>query len=132
MVHLGLMRDTNHEMSRPGTAMSTSRSIFDLRSASDSQAKSAGAADQAPGVEVRFYGIECTCETITDASSVCFQIINTCEVEGSVESKNQGDYGVTETSKPHMTPELQAKGYGTPTLYLKGGSHPNPLRSNPL
>lgn len=131
MIHLGFTRDSHPEESRPGTAMSTSRSIFNLRSVSDSQAKGVKAEDQAPGAEVRFYGIECTCGSTTNSSSICFQIIDTLDVD-RILPKEQTGVEAAEVAQPHLRPELRAKGYGTPTLHLKGGSHPNPLLSNPV
>ncbi|KAF1360235.1 hypothetical protein EJ07DRAFT_155218 [Lizonia empirigonia] len=132
MIHLGFISESHSGESRPGTAMSTSRSIINLKLASDSQAKGARVEGQAPGAEVRFYGIECTCGSVTDTGSVCFQIVKTPEVDDNVGSKGQISVAATGPAEPQSVLELRAKGYGTPTLHLKGGPHPNPLRSNPM
>lgn len=80
--------------------------------------------EQAPGAEVRFYGVGCTCGTFTDSTSLCFQLVSMVESEARAG-------GLTKRGRPGM-PELRAKGHGTPTLHLKGVSHPNPLCSNPV
>lgn len=132
MIQLGFISESHPWESRPGTAMSKSRSIIDLKLASDSQAKGARVEGQARGAEVRFYGIECTCGSVTDTGSVCFQIVETPKVEDNVGSKGQISIEATGPAEPQSVLELRAKGYGTPTLHLRGGPHPNPLRSNPV
>lgn len=131
MVHLGLARDRFLEESRPGTAVSLSRSIFNLSPASDTQSRDAKPEEQVKSAEVRFYGIECTCGSITNPSSLCFQVINTPAVDSGVGLKEQTNTGVVREAEPQRVSELQAKGHGTPMLHLKGGCHPNPLLSNP-
>ncbi|UPX18021.1 uncharacterized protein EKO05_0008345 [Ascochyta rabiei] len=132
MIYLGISHDSRTDVGRPGSALSTSRSIFNLKSASDAQGKDAKLAEQAQGAFVRFYGIECTCGSITNASSVCFQVVDTAEVNDDGKPRGQSSVQVTETAESCSTSELEAKGYGTPTLHLKGGLHPNPLRRNPV
>ncbi|KAF9692564.1 hypothetical protein EKO04_009437 [Ascochyta lentis] len=132
MIHLGFLPDSHTDVSRPGSASSTSRSILTLGSASDTQAKDTKPTEQAQGVFVRFYGIECTCGSITNASSICFQVVDTAEVNGDGASKGQTGVEVIETAESRYTPEMKAKGYGTPFLHLNGRSHANPLRSNPV
>ncbi|KAF2630873.1 hypothetical protein BU25DRAFT_446449 [Macroventuria anomochaeta] len=132
MIHLGLSRDHVPEESRPGTALSTSRSVFNLRSASDPQAKGAKPEEQAQGAEVRFYGIECTCGSVTDSSSICFQVVDVPKVGDGMVHKKQKNVEATKAAEPKSTPGLRVKSHGTPVLHLKGGSHPNPLLSNPV
>ena len=130
MIHLGLSDDHNDD-SRPGTALSASRSVFNLRCASDSQTKRTSPGEQAPGVEVRFYGIECTCGSVTNSGSLCFQLVEKPKAEGKPAHMEQMGMEAREASETTLAPALRAKGYGTPMLSLKGGSHPNPLLSNP-
>ena len=132
MVHLGLSREHHAYESRPGTALSTSRSVFNLRSASDSQAKGTKPEEQAQGAEVRFYGIECICSTVTDSRSLCFQVVDVPEVGDAVVSRKKMRVEAAEAAGPKPTSDLRAKGHDRPMLHMKGGSHPNPLFSNPV
>jgi hypothetical protein len=86
--------------------------------------------EQAESVFVKFTRIKCTCGMITEASSLCFQIVDPpkdfreVQCAKQVVARNVAGFG--------STPEDRARGHGTPTLTLKGGRHPNPLRSNPV
>lgn len=133
MIHLGLPQDPHPDDRRPGTALSISRSFMNLGSVSDSQAKVSEPpfAPQAPGVQVRFYGIECTCGHATDERDICFVFLDWPKVNKAVGGRSKTWLEGVRSPKPAYLPELRTKGYGTPTLHLKGGAHPNPLMSNP-
>jgi hypothetical protein len=107
-----------------------SKSVLNLRALSNEMEKEHG--EQAELVSVKFAGIKCTCGMTTDASSLCFQIVDPPE-----------DFNEVQFAKLMMgrkvagfgsTPEDKVKGHGTSTLILKGGRvrHPNPLQSNPI
>lgn len=134
MIHLGLPCDPQPGDLRPGTSITRSRSFLNLRSVPDSQAKEAKPApeEQAQGVQVRFYGIECTCGHVTDECSICFVFFDLAKVGSSASRTSQRRYKAVESSDPPYLPKLRVKGYGTPILHLKGGAHPNPLMSNPV
>lgn len=120
MIHIGFARDSHPEHSRSGTSLSTSRSIFNLRAA-DTQAKSAEPEEQIEGARVKLYGVECTCSTVTSVHSLCFQVIDTPEDDNDTVSKEQVSIESVQAAEHQTTPELQAKGHGTSTLYLMGG-----------
>jgi hypothetical protein len=135
MMHLGFTRDSRPEVSELGNALTKSRSNVNLRSAASAQAKDETPEEQVEGIEVQFYGIECTCGTVTDASSICFQILEPSEADSK--AKKAKPKGHVSAENPQVAelqsdPELHAKGHGTSMLHLKGGSHPNPLLSNPV
>lgn len=132
MINLSLSPGAHSEEARPGSAMSTFRSTFNLTSASDTSAKGTKPEEQVQGAQVRFYGIVCTCGTITNSSSVCFQVIDTSDINTGSVLKEQTTVEATNTAQSQCMQELKSKGYGTSTLYLKGGVHPNPLLSNPV
>jgi hypothetical protein len=129
MIHLGVPHDPQSDDRRPGTSLSTSRSFMNLRSVSDTQAREPKPKQQAPGVEVRFYGVECTCGHVTDERDICFVFFDLPKVKCDVGRNQPGDV-VVDSPEPPYLPKLRSKGYGTPTLHLKGGAHPNPLMSN--
>ena len=132
MIHLGLPQDPHSDDRRPGTALSISRSFMNLRSVSDSQAKAMepSSEPQAPGVQVRFYGIECTCGHVTDERDICFVFLDLPKVKRGDTGRTQMGHEVLSPPEPRYLPELRGRGYGTPILHLKGGAHPNPLMSN--
>lgn len=130
MIHLGLPRDPQSDDVRPSTSLSTSRSFLNLRSVSDTQAKEPKPEQQAQGVQVRFYGIECTCGNVTDERSVCFVFLDLPKVKSNPVDRHQTRCEVVNSPKPPYLPKLWVKGHGTPTLHLKGGAHPNPLMCN--
>lgn len=132
MVHLGIPQDSQSDDRRSGTALSISRSFMNLRSVSGSQAKETKpqTEPQAPGVQVRFYGIECTCGHATDERDICFVFLDLPKVKRVDAGRDQTGREVVQSPEPPYLPKLRAKGYGTPTLHLKGGAHPNPLMSN--
>jgi hypothetical protein len=112
-------------------SIASSRSVTSLlsfRSLSREMKKEYG--EQAESVFVKFTRIKCTCGMITEASSLCFQIVDPpkdfreVQCAKQVVARNVAGFG--------STPEDRARGHGTPTLTLKGGRHPNPLRSNPV
>ena len=132
MINLSLSPGAHPEESRPGSAMSTFRSTFNMISASDTLTKVAKPEEQVQGAQVRFYGIVCTCGTITNSSSVCFQVVDTSDANIGSVRKDQTTIEATNIAQYRYTRELKTKGYGTSKLYLKGGVHPNPLLSNPV
>ncbi|OAL53251.1 hypothetical protein IQ07DRAFT_355075 [Pyrenochaeta sp. DS3sAY3a] len=105
-----------------------SPSTFNLRALSNEMEESVG--KQADLATVQFTGLQCTCGVVTDGSSLCFQIFDPpvdfyeAEFKKLMEGRRVAGFGTT--------PEDQARGHGTPTLTLKGISHPNPLRSAPV
>lgn len=112
-------------------SIASSRSVTSLlsfRSLSREMKKEYG--EQAESVFVKFTRIKCTCGMITEASSLCFQIVDPpkdfreVQCAKQVVARNVAGFG--------STSEDRARGHGTPTLTLKGGRHPNPLRSNPV
>lgn len=133
MLYLGLSQNHRPGGARPPSGSLTSHSSMNLRSTSGLQTKGAKPKpkEQAQGAEVSFHSIECTCGTVTDSTSLCFQLVNTHETDGKVTGDGQGGKA-PKAARRCGTPDLRAKGYGTPTLHLKGGPHPNPLRSNPV
>jgi hypothetical protein len=119
----------DHTGRRPSAvSIASSKSVLSLRSLSSEIEKEHG--DQAESVAVKFTGIKCTCGMTTEASSLCFQIVDPpkdfreVQFAKQVVARNMVGFG--------STPEDRAKGHGTPTLTLKGIRHPNPLRSNPI
>jgi hypothetical protein len=54
------------------------------------------------------------------------------EVEQRGTQEEQMSEVAVKAAEPKFTPELRAKGYGTPMLHLKSGSHPNPLLNSPV
>ncbi|KAG9196319.1 hypothetical protein G6011_01440 [Alternaria panax] len=127
------MNNLNEHIERRPSAVSiaSSRSVISLlslRSLSREMKKEHG--EQAESVSVKFTGIKCTCGMTTEASSLCFQIVDPpkdfrkVQFARQVVARNVTEFG--------STPEDRARGHGTPTLTLKGNRHPNPLRSNPV
>ncbi|CAO2648942.1 Nn.00g098910.m01.CDS01 [Neocucurbitaria sp. VM-36] len=109
-------------------SLPATRSTLNLRALSNEMAKGHG--KQAELATVKFTGIHCTCGLVTDASSLCFQIVDSPKYVHPVKVAKM----VAEPSIASFksTPEDQAKGHGTPMLTLKGGQHVNPLMSNPV
>jgi hypothetical protein len=133
MIHLGIPHDSKSDDHRSGTATSIPpRSFMDLHSVSDSQAREPKLEEQAPGVKVRFYGTECTCGHVTDERDICFVFLDLPSVTNDNVERHQTGREVVDSPEPPYLPELRPKGYGTPTLRLLGGAHPNPLMSNLL
>jgi hypothetical protein len=119
----------DNTVSRPHAAtLTASKSVLNLRVLSREMKKEHG--EQVEPVSVKFAGITCTCGMITAASSLCFQIVdppkdfNKVQFAKQVVARKPAGFG--------STPADQARGHGTPTLTLRGRSHPNPLRSNPV
>jgi hypothetical protein len=119
----------DNTVSRPHAAtLTASKSVLNLRVLSKEMKKEHG--EQVEPVSVKFAGITCTCGMITAASSLCFQIVdppkdfNEVQFAKQVVARKPAGFG--------STPADQARGHGTPTLTLRGRSHPNPLRSNPV
>ncbi|KAF1929529.1 uncharacterized protein M421DRAFT_419319 [Didymella exigua CBS 183.55] len=130
MIHLGLPRDPHSDDARPGTSLSTSRSFLNLRSASDAQRRESKPERQTQAIQVRFYGIECTCGSVTDERDICFVFLALPKARSNTGKREDTGCKVIHATEPPYLLELRVKGYGTPTLHLKGGSHPNPLMSN--
>lgn len=109
----------------------TSQSSFNLRALSNEMEKGHG--KQAECATVRFTGIKCTCGYPTWSASLCFQVVDPpidvyeAEFQGLMAERK-----VAMVPKFTSTAEDQTKGHETPILILKGGRHPNPLRSNPV
>lgn len=93
-------------------------------------------AKQAEYAAVRFSGVTCTCGTnIELVSALCFQIVGeqVDQREREAERKEKGLWVKAGNSVGWTTtPELKAKGHGTPVLRIRGVEHPNPLRSCPV
>lgn len=116
-----------------------SGSSINLRQLSSEMEKGHG--KQADVTSVRFTAIKCTCGLVTDTGSLCFQVVSAplhkqrsaggCEdrldEEAEVAGEKRKVFGGFTT-----TPVYWAKGHGQPVLHLKGGEHPNPLRSAPV
>ncbi|CAA9962340.1 hypothetical protein PTMSG1_05716 [Pyrenophora teres f. maculata] len=121
-----------HAQPRTTALLTVSKSVLNLRALSNEMEKEYGR--QAETVFVTFAGIKCDCGMVTDASSLCFQIVDPPEDFYKAQfAKLMAERKVAPPSFG-TTPEDQARGHGTPTLSLKGGRvrHPNPLRSNPV
>lgn len=120
--------DTTASASVPAAQPTSSASTFNLRALSNEMEEGHG--KQADLATVQFTGLLCTCGGVTDISSLCFQIFDPpvdfyeAEFKKLMEGRRVAGFGTT--------PEDQARGHGTPTLTLKGISHPNPLRSAPV
>ncbi|KAJ4370651.1 hypothetical protein N0V83_005172 [Neocucurbitaria cava] len=124
--HVRSVSDLSGAMSEH--TLSSSRSTLNLRSLSAEMEKGHG--KQAEFAFVNFRGIKCTCGLVTDATSLCFQVVDPLtEVrQEEVEQEAVGPGGDMFSS----TPEDLARGHGSPVLSLRGGRHANPLRSNPV
>ncbi|KAI0588551.1 hypothetical protein Alg130_03326 [Pyrenophora tritici-repentis] len=121
-----------HAQPRATAPLTVSKSVLNLRALSSEMEKEYG--KQAEMVSVKFTGIKCDCGMVTDASSLCFQIVDPPKDFYKAQfSKLMAERKVTPPSFG-TTPEDQARGHGAPTLTLKGGRvrHANPLRSNPV
>lgn len=132
MIHLGVPHDPQSDDHRPDTVLPVSRSFMNLRSLSESQEKEPRLVKQAPGIQVRFYGIECTCGHITDERDICFVFLDLTNYKSDGTSRTQTGPEVMQSPEPPYLPILREMGHGTPNLHLKGGAHPNPLMSNPV
>ncbi|KAJ4984462.1 hypothetical protein SVAN01_10014 [Stagonosporopsis vannaccii] len=131
MLYLGLSQSHRSDGARLPAGTSVSHPTMKLRSAVDSQNNGTKPEEQAQGAEVRFHGIECTCGTVTDSTSLCFQLVDFSEAEPEVTANvRAGQF--TEAATRCGMPELLTKRHDTPSLHLKGGPHPNPLFSNPV
>ena len=112
----------------PNDPLRASRSTLNLRALSNEMEKGHG--KQAEFATVKFTGIQCTCGLVTDASSLCFQVVD--PPNDFHEAKLAKTVAERKVAGFSSTPEDQAKGHGTPMLRLKGGPHVNPLMSNPV
>jgi len=121
-----------HAQPRPTAPLTASKSALNLRALSYEMEKEYG--QQAEMVTVKFAGIKCECGMVTDASSLCFQIVDPPKDFYKAQFAKQMVERKVAPPSFGTTPEDQARGHGTPTLTLKGGRvrHPNPLRSNPI
>jgi hypothetical protein len=109
--------------------LTASKSALNLRALSNEMEREHG--EQAKLVSVRFTGIKCSCSMATDATSLCFQIVDPpkdfhiVQFAKQMAERNVAGFG--------STPADEQRGHGTPTLTLKNGvRHPNPLTSNPV
>ncbi|RMZ73964.1 hypothetical protein GMOD_00004778 [Pyrenophora seminiperda CCB06] len=121
-----------HAQPRPAALLTASRSVLNLRVLSSEMEKEHG--QQAEMVTVKFAGITCECGMVTDATSLCFQIVDPPKDFYKAQfAKLMAERKATPPSFG-TTPEDQARGHGTPILTLKGGRirHINPLRANPV
>ena len=120
-----------HAQPRPTAPPITSKSALNLRALSHEMEKEHG--QQAEMATVKFTGIKCECGMVTDASSLCFQIVDPPKDFYKAQFAKQMAERKVAPPSFGTTSEDQARGHGTPTLILKGGRvrHPNPLRSNP-
>lgn len=121
------------------TGLPDGGSNMDLRQLSREMEKGHG--KQVEATAVRFTGIRCTCGLVTDATSLCFQIVDpplVIVVGGSVgkERETRADQSIlSEEAPPSALVEGDhERGYGEPVLRLVKGKvvHPNALRSNPV
>jgi hypothetical protein len=114
--------------SRPDAPMAGSKSVLNLRALSDEMEKEHG--EQAELVSVKFTGIKCSCGMTTDATSLCFQVVDApkdfrqVQLAKQMAGRNAAGFG--------SSPEDEARGHGTPILTLKGVRHANPLMSSPI
>lgn len=114
---------------QPSAPMAASKSVFNLRALSNEMKKEHG--EQADLVSVKFTGVKCTCGMTTDATSLCFQIVDPPKDFHKVQFAKQ--MAGRRVAGFGSTPEDKARGHGTPMLTLKGcRRHPNPLMSNPI
>lgn len=137
MVHLpsSLNPDSNvDKRMRPGTAM-------------PARARARAREDQVRGVQVRFYGMQCSCGRVLDATALCFQVLGEGETdlggvegggkyEGVEKRRRRGFDGIRVSEEVGVEAEkeraeLRAMGWETPMLQVRGVRHPNPLRSCP-
>lgn len=122
------LNNISNSLDAPAAKPPVSHSTFNLRALSNEMEKGHG--KQADFATVQFTGLLCSCGTVTDGSSLCFQIVDPpkdfyeVEFKKMMEDHRFAGFG--------STPEDRAKGHGTPTITLKGHSHPNPLRSAPV
>jgi hypothetical protein len=114
---------------RSDMPLTASKSALGLRALSNEMEKEHG--EQAKLVSVRFTGIKCSCSMATDATSLCFQVVDppkdfhTVQFAKQMAERNVAGFGSTLADKE--------RGHGTPTLTVKNGvRHPNPLMSNPV
>lgn len=113
----------------PSAIKTTSKSALNLRALAHEMEKEHG--EQADMVCVRFTGIKCSCGMVTDATSLCFQIVDPPRDFYRVQfAKQMAERRVAGFGS---TAEDKARGHGTPTLVLRGDRrHPNPLMSSPV
>ncbi|KAL6706852.1 hypothetical protein ACN47E_004995 [Coniothyrium glycines] len=131
---------SNMSASSPGfekaLVVPVSGSTFNLRQLSSEMEKGHG--KQADVTSVKFTGIQCTCGLVTDATSLCFQIVDApviAEVKEGGDPQTEPEVVLEQRKAPKFTttPQDLARGHGTPMLTMKGGvRHPNPLRSAPV
>jgi hypothetical protein len=109
--------------------LTASKSVLNLRALSSEMEKEHG--QQAELVSVKFAGIKCSCGFITDASSLCYQVVDPPrDLHRVVMVELMAKRNVAGFT---TTPEDEARGHGTPVLTLRGKiRHPNPLRSCPV